>query len=354
MKNIRVYSPVLWAAIVITVVALAVIGCATPPAGAPQVVRETVVVPQTVVIPAEPAAKSGPIVVGYSPPTLEMTDFYKFGELGLQQKAKELGENLVVITKAPSSHQAAEDQLRIVEDFITLGVDYIWIVPISAEAAPPMVKAANEAGIPIIVSHSLEPIEGVDVTAYVGTDFKETGTLVGEWVCDFVKGEGTVAILQGDPGFYNDARVGTAIDVLKSKCPNVKVITGEYTQWDTQKALNSTSALLNANPDIKLIYAPAAPLTLGVVEAVEKAGLTGKVAVVDYDLIPATIKLAKEGKVVAGLGLRPWVYGEETAQVIKDLQDGKQIEKVHNVPGKMSTAAEIDSAYPEWYINYGQ
>lgn len=293
------------------------------------------------------------VVVGYSPPTLEMTDFYRFGEAGLREKAEELGVDLELVVKAPSTHQAAEDQLRIIEDFITQEVDYIWLVPIAVEAAPPMIRAANEAGIPIIMSHSLEPYEeGLDVFAYVGTDFKETGTLVGGWIAEYLDGEGKVIMLQGDPGFYNESRVNTAVEALEPY-PGVEVILGDFTQWDTQKGLNVASTLLEAHPDVDLIYCPSATLTLGAVEAVENAGMTGEIAVVDYDLIPATIKLAKEGKVVAGLGLRPWIYGEEVAQIISDHLAGNPIEQVHNIPGAMSTADEIDEAYPEWYINWG-
>ncbi len=355
---------VLIAFVMLLVVTL--IGCAggtavPAPTQPPQVVKETVVVPQTqvvqqtVVVPATaaPTAKK-PIVVGYSPPTLEMTDFYKFGEMGLRNKAQELGVNVVVVTKAPSSHQAADDQLRIVEDFITLGVDYIWIVPISAEAAPPMIKAANQANVPIIISHSLEPFKDLNVLAYVGTDFTETGTMVGKWIGDHLKGTGVVAMLQGDPGFYNDARVNTAIKVLTESYPGITVYKGDYTAWDTQKGLNSTSTLLKAHPDIKFIYCPSATLTLGAVEAIDKAGLTGKVEVMDYDLIPATIKLMKEGKVVAGMGLRPYVYGENVAQVIKDRLDGKTVQQVWNTHGQISTAADVDQLYPAWYISYGQ
>jgi ribose transport system substrate-binding protein len=329
------------------------VGCARPamPTPAPTPTPKPAAPTPTPVSPTPTPPPSKKVVLGYSPPTMTMTDYYLFNRIGLENKAEELGLEMEIITKAPTTHAAAEEQLRIVEDFITAGVDYMWLIPVTVEAVVPMADNAKEAGIPLIISHFVEPIEGVEALAYVGTDFTESGKQVGEFIADYLEGTGVAALMQGAPGIYNEWRVGEAQEVLNNY-PDMEVIASEYTEWDTQKALTQASTLLDAHPDVGLIYCPSATITLGVVEAVENAGLAGEVAVVDYDLIPDTIKLASEGKVVAGLGLTPWKYGEIVAEIIAKHQAGEPVDQIYQLPTAVYTADEIPDVYPDWYIHY--
>lgn len=304
---------------------------------------------------AQPAATTEApakkIVLGYSPPTLEMTDFYKFGQMGLENKAKELGLNLEVITKAPSSHSAAEEQLRIVEDFITQGVDYIWVVPVSVEAGPPMFEAAYKANIPIFVGHALYDDPASLHIINVGTDFEKTGTSVGEWIADKLNCQGPVGIIRGAAGEYDAWRVESAKTELTAKCPDMVVYASDYTDWLTENALKQTKTLLEAHPDIKLIYDPASPLTMGTVQAIEEMNLTDKVQVLDYDFIPAVQKMCPEKKVVGGLAMFPFKYGEVAAQLIADKEAGKDIPNQTEVPGQVVSCDQLADVFPQWYLD---
>lgn len=343
MKSLRFLLSLLAIVLVITLT-----GCASP--ATPQAASNQPAATSQQAAPTQaPAAKK--IVLGYSPPTLEMTDFYKFGQMGLENKAKDLGLNLEIITKAPSSHSAAEEQLRIVEDFITQKVDYIWVVPVSAEAGPPMFEAANKAGIPIFVGHSIYPDPASMHIINVGTDFEKTGTAVGEWIAQKLNCEGPVGIIRGAAGEYDAWRVESAKKALTAKCPNITIYASDYTDWLTENALKQTKTLLEAHPDIKLIYDPASPLTMGTVQAIEEMGLTDKVQVLDYDFIPAVQKMCPEKKVVGGLAMFPFKYGEVVAQEIADKQAGKSVPDKTEVPGQVVSCDQLKDVFPQWYLD---
>ncbi len=298
---------------------------------------------------AQPAPKK--VVLGYSPPTLEMTDFYKIGQIGLEKKAQELGLEIEIITKAPSTHAAAEEQLRIVEDFITQGVDYLWVVPVSVEAGPPIFEAAYKANIPIFVGHALYPDPASLHIINVGTDFEKTGIAVGDWVADHLKCEGPVGIIRGAAGEYDAWRVESAKTAMAGKCPNMGVFASDYTDWSTENALKLTKTLLEAHPEIKLIYDPASPLTLGTVQAIEEMNMTDKVEVLDYDFIPAVQKMCPEKKVVGGLAMFPYKYGEVVAQYIVDIQAGKTVPDKTDVPGQVVGCDKLSTIFPQWYLD---
>ena len=299
----------------------------------------------------ESAAKK--VVLGYSPPTLEMTDFYVFGQKGLELKAEELGLEIEVVTKAPSTHAAAEEQLRIVEDFITQGVDYLWVVPVSVEAGDPIFKAANDAKIPIFVGHAIyEDPQALNIIN-VGTDFGKTGTDVGNWIADELSCQGPVGIVRGAAGEYDGWRVESAIDAMKAKCPNMEVFASDFTDWSTEAALNQTKTLLTAHPEIKLVYCPASPLTLGTVQAIDELGLTGKVKVLDYDLIPTVQAMCNEDppKVIGGLAMLPYKYGEIVAELIQKHLKGETLPFVNEVPGVVIGCDELETVFPQWYLD---
>jgi ABC-type sugar transport system substrate-binding protein len=109
--------------------------------------------------------------------------------------------------------------------------------------------------------------------------------------------------------------------------------------------------LLEAHPDIDLIYAPAAPITLGVVEAVEVAGLTESVGVLDYDLIPTTQKMCAEvpPKLVGGLAMFPYRYGEVVAELVAADRNGEDVPQFVEVDGVVVACGELDDVFPQWY-----
>jgi ABC-type sugar transport system substrate-binding protein len=347
MKNLRILIGL--SAMLILV---AVLGCAPAATQAPAAPAAPAATEAQAAPPAdEPPAK---VTLCYSPPTLEMTDFYKFGQQGLELKAEEIGLNVEVITKAPSSHSAAEEQLRIVEDFITQGCNYLWVVPVSTEAGPPMFDAAKKAGIPIFVGHALYDDPKSLGIINVGTNFQNTGKSVGEWISTNLNCEGPVGIIRGAAGEYDAWRVESAITAMKEKCPDMMVYASDYTDWLTENALKQTKTLLQAHPDIKMLYNPASPLTLGAVQAIEEMGLTKQVQVLDYDFIPAVQKMCPEGKVVAGLAMFPYKYGEDVAQYIQDLQAGKTVPDQTDVPGVVVRCEELSTVFPQWYLDAGK
>jgi ABC-type sugar transport system substrate-binding protein len=327
---------------------IALVSCAPAPAATEAPVVDTEAPPE--------AETAKTIVLGYSPPTLEMTDFYVWGQTGLERKAKELGLDIQVITKAPSTHAAAEEQLRIVEDFVTQGVDYIWVVPVSVEAGPPIFKAANDAGIPIFVGHALYDNAQELNIINVGTNFEKTGTDVGNWIADHLSCNGPVGIIRGAAGEYDGWRVESAITAMAAKCPDMKVYASDYTDWLTENGLNQAKTLLTAHPDIKIVYNPSSTLTLGTVQALDELGLTGKVEVFDYDLIPAVQKMCKEDppKVVGGLAMLPFQYGEVVADLIDKNQKGEAMPFVNEVPGIVVTCDKLETVFPEWYLSAAQ
>lgn len=81
-----------------------------------------------------------------------------------------------------------------------------------------------------------------------------------------------------------------------SESPNIKVVASQSANWETEQALNVTTNILTAHPNIKGIFAANDNMALGAVTAIENAGLAGKVLVSGYDGIPLAIEYVKKVK----------------------------------------------------------
>ena len=111
------------------------------------------------------------IVIGWTPP--DITGVFKTATDFFEKSAADAnanGFNVKIISQSPATHVAFADQVAIIEDYIQREVDVIAISPIEVEVIVPVLKKANEAGIPVIIVNLLEPIADVEVASYIGFD----------------------------------------------------------------------------------------------------------------------------------------------------------------------------------------
>ncbi|MDN4015321.1 substrate-binding domain-containing protein, partial [Chryseobacterium gambrini] len=77
--------------------------------------------------------------------------------------------------------------------------------------------------------------------------------------------KGEVAILEGIPGVDNgEQRKAGALKAF-SEAPEIKIVASQSANWETEQALNVTSNILTANPNIKGIFAANDNMAIGAV-----------------------------------------------------------------------------------------
>ena len=98
---------------------------------------------------------------------------------------------------AVDSKEAVATQLGQVENFVAQKVDAIIIIPANTDAADPMTKAAQDAGIPLVYVNRI-PSNLPEGVAYVGSDSIQAGIMQAEWLAEQLGGKGNVVIMNGD------------------------------------------------------------------------------------------------------------------------------------------------------------
>ena len=200
--------------------------------------------------------------------------------------AKKAGEALGVeiLDFSPSKADNVEEQKRILEDLITIGVDAVVLAPANTEAVKGPVQDLIDAGIPVIYDNTMGPSD-VDYLTYVGVDNYLVGTMIADKMADLVGGKGKILIMEGVPGqATSDIRTQACIARFEEAYPDIEFETG-VTKWLTDEGRKLAEDYITKwGDDLVGIIAVGGNQAEGAVEAVKAAGMEGRVFISGFDL----------------------------------------------------------------------
>jgi ribose transport system substrate-binding protein len=197
-----------------------------------------------------------------------------------------------------------ENVISAIEKAINEKYDAIAVPPFFNGTASTVNKAVN-AGITVITYNAAGEEDSARL-AFIGQDAYKAGRFAGQKIEEITNGKGKIGIINGYSGaVQHEDRIKGAVDYLKENTPHVDIV-GIYENEDkAEKAYLLTRKMLKEHPDLKVIYVTAGG-PFGAAKAIKDLGLTGKVHVIGYDLIPENIKYVQSGEIAAVIGQDPF------------------------------------------------
>jgi ribose transport system substrate-binding protein len=127
----------------------------------------------------------------------------------------------------------------------------------------------------------------------------------------------------------NASSIATAEGLKQSQAAgeidNVDVKYVVNTDFSTADGLARTQTLLQAHPEIDTIMTLYSDVTMGVIQAVKKAGLSGKVKIYDQGASGQSIDALKAGELEMTTAFHPYGIGVESVRFIADAFNGKRV-----------------------------
>jgi ribose transport system substrate-binding protein len=200
-------------------------------------------------------------------------------------RAKEIPQFELQIADGAGNDNTQTSQ---VDNFITQHVDLLLISPFEAAPLTPAVKRAMDAGIPVIeLDRKSVGDPGKDYTAFVGGDNYKIAYEAGEYTAKtLIPDGGEVAVLEGLPSSTPAVeRLNGFKDGVKDN-PKITVVAEQAADWLPDKAETAFAAMLQAHPDIKVVYASNDLMASGAYLAAKGAGKEKQVAVIGTDGLP--------------------------------------------------------------------
>ncbi|MET4781013.1 substrate-binding domain-containing protein [Glaciihabitans sp. UYNi722] len=266
--------------------------------------------------------------------------FFITGKCGAQDAAKAGGATLQF--QGPTSNSATAE-IQAFAAAAATNPDGMLIAPFSNTGFGATVRPLMKKGIPVwATGQSLEPADAYGTTI---TDFLEASKPLEALIGKITGGKGTVGLIADTTGNKTDSdRYTEMVPALEKKYPDLKVLSPQFAQNSTSMASTAAAALIQGNPDMKVIYATSGPEAVGVASAIKAAGVGDTVKLVSFDSSPQQIDLIKSGQLAATVGQSPY-EGSKIAveQVLKYL-------KAHKGSTKQVPATATITATPTFLL----
>jgi ribose transport system substrate-binding protein len=179
-------------------------------------------------------------------------------------------------------------QTSQVDNFITQKVDLLLISPFEAAPLTPAVKRAMDAGIPVIeLDRKTVGDPGKEYTAFIGGDNYKIALEAGNYTATTLLPDGgEVAVLEGLPSSTPAVeRLNGFKDGVKGNA-KIEVVAEQAADWLPDKAQTAFAAMLQAHPDIKVVYASNDMMAAGARLAAKGAGKEEQVKIIGTDGLP--------------------------------------------------------------------
>jgi rhamnose transport system permease protein len=188
---------------------------------------------------------------------------------GAEEAAKELGAKL--IWDGPTDPDPAR-QNEIVETWITRGVDVIAVAVENREGISTALRKAREKAIKVVTWDSDALPDARDFLINQATPEGIGYTLMDE-AARTLGGKGQFAIITASLTAANMNEWQKYIELRRSeKYPEIKMAALRPCDDLKDKAFAEATAILNANPEVKLLMAICSPAVPGASEAVKQSG----------------------------------------------------------------------------------
>lgn len=227
----------------------------------------------------------------------------------------------------PASEAAVADQVNMVDNAVNRGVSGIVLAPSDPDALIPAVKRANEAGIPVAIIDSAlgEGAKGLFQT-FLSTDNCAAGKIAATKMIEATGGTGEVGVMSYVAGVGSEiGRVGCFIEELKASS-KMEIVGPYYSQAQMATALNQTTDVLAAKPNLVGIFGANEPTAVGMGRAIQQAGKAGQLVAIGFDGNEDLQAFVKDGTLNGTLVQGSYQMGEYGVKAIIDLLDGKKIE----------------------------
>jgi len=258
-------------------------------------------------------------------------EFWKSIHAGAVKAERELNENGIkteIIWKGPLKEDDRDQQIQVVENFMSRAVSGIVLAPLDSQALVKPVENAIKAKVPVVIIDS--DLKSDEYVSFVATDNYKGGQLAGEHLAKLLGGKGNVILLRYAVGSAStEAREAGFLDALKQH-PDIKLISSDQRSGPTREtAYQASQNLLNRfGSEVHGVFCPCEPPTIAMAKALRDIGKAGgKVKMVGFDSGSQSVIDLKNGDVQGLVVQNPVLMGYLGVMTLVKKLQGDKVEK---------------------------
>lgn len=258
--------------------------------------------------------------------------FWQSVHAGAVKASKEFGIDINWV--GTEKEDDRQQQIALVDNQVMNQVSGIVLAPLDGMALRRPVQSAVKKNIPVVIIDS-DLIDSEDVyTSFVATDNFEGGCLGGRNLEKFLGGHGKVILLRYLEGSASTAkREEGFLEVLK-EFPGIEVVSSEqYAGATSSQALQASENLLlrfkdsDGNLTVDGIFCPNEPSTYGMLQALRRHRLAGKVKFIGFDSSEPLVQALHNGEIHGLVVQNPFKIGYLGVKTMFQHLNGETVEK---------------------------
>lgn len=268
-------------------------------------------------------------------------DFWKEVRQGALSAANEIDAEL--IWEGTLKENDVTGQIAILNQMIAEDVDGIVLAPIDAEALADPVREATESGIPVVIIDSA--LNADSPISFIATDNENGGRIAGEHLAGLLGGEGRVTLLRFQKGSASTESRAQGFLQAIAAAPGIDAVeTDHYGGVTPESAYAESEALLRTLTSetgvlqVDGIFCSNESTTIGMLRALDDAGLSGQVRIVGFDSSPFLLEALKEKRIDALVIQAPHSMGYLGVKTLHQHLRGEMVEKRIDTGARLITA----------------
>jgi ribose transport system substrate-binding protein len=253
-------------------------------------------------------------------------EFWKSVHAGAVKAAREL--DVDVTWKGPLKEDDLKSQIDLVQSFTAQRVSGIVLAPLNDRALIASVNAATGAGVPVVVFDSA--LSGGSPVSFVATDNRAAGALAAVRLLELATGPVKVVVLRYQEGSAstNDREEGFLAGLAAR--PDVTVVSAnQYGGATTESAFKAAERVLlaqnAAGGGVTAIFTPNESTTFGMLLALQKASLAGKLRFIGFDVSEKLLQGVESRQIDALVLQNPFNMGYLAVRAVVEHLRGKAV-----------------------------
>lgn len=259
---------------------------------------------------------------------------------GLEDASKELF-NVKLRYQSPERITDLKKQKAIINSFVKKGVDCIVLAPSDPVKLVSSVKAANKAGIPVIVIDSqlqFDEVEKQNVRYFfVGFDDYRGGYETGLLLRERLEKSSSVAVIAGYPRGSYARRVDGFRDAVQRY---LKITAIASANFEEDEAYRQTKRIIT--PDLRAIFCTSDNMAMGCLTALNELNRPD-IIVCGFDATHAGKLTLQRGKLLSTVDTGPEKMGYTAVKTALDMLEGKKPSREIELPIKLLTREKLTS-----------
>lgn len=269
---------------------------------------------------ANGGAEDDTMTIGFSVYDMQY-GFFQDMEKGTREMAEELGYEFIL-------HDQKSDEALMVagsQDLIVQGIDALIVSPVKPPAIGPVVEAAHEAGIPVIINDIGGGGSAYD--AIVISDNFGGGAMAGDYVVDQLSASGgskEVAIIKVEPSAVYAIRRGEGFKDAVTKA-GYTVVTELSGHSKPEEGYSIMQDIIVAYPDVQAVFAENDPMAAAAAQAAVDAGRSD-ILIIGFNGDGVALDAIRAGTMVATVQQVPYEMGKMTVVLADKAIKGEALE----------------------------